>query len=54
MQSIDGYRNVDGLLIMAAINYLDGLEPILIREGRFDLKLRLDLAARTRRAVRRN
>lgn len=43
MQSIDRYRNLDGLLIVAATNYLEGLEPTLIRDGRFDLKLRLDL-----------
>jgi transitional endoplasmic reticulum ATPase len=43
MQSIDRYRSLDGLLIMAATNYLDGLEPTLTRDGRFDLKLRLDL-----------
>lgn len=43
MQSIDRYRSLDGLLIVAATNYLDGLEPTLIRDGRFDLKLRLDL-----------
>lgn len=43
MQSIDKYRPVEGLLIVAATNSLDGLEPTLIREGRFDLKLRLDL-----------
>jgi len=43
MQSIDRYRALDGLLIMAATNSLDGLEPTLIREGRFDVKLRLDL-----------
>ena len=29
MQSIDQYRQMDGLLIMAATNYLDGLEPTL-------------------------
>ena len=43
MQSIDQYRQMDGLLIMAATNYLDGLEPTLVRDGRFDAKLRLDL-----------
>lgn len=43
MQSIDRYRTLDGLLLMAATNHLDGLEPTLIREGRFDVKLRLDL-----------
>ena len=43
MQSIDQYRSIEGLLLMAATNYLDGLEPTLIRDGRFDAKLRLDL-----------
>ncbi len=43
MQSIDRYRSLEGLLIMAATNSLDGLDPTLIRDGRFDLKLRLDL-----------
>ncbi len=43
MQSIDRYRSLDALLIVAATNFLDGLEPTLIRDGRFDLKLRLDL-----------
>jgi transitional endoplasmic reticulum ATPase len=43
MQSIDRYRNIEGMLLMAATNHLDGLEPTLIREGRFDAKLRLDL-----------
>ena len=43
MQCIDQYRRVPGLLIMAATNTLDSLDPALIREGRFDLKIRLDL-----------
>ena len=43
MQSIDQYRQMDGLLIVAATNYLDGLEPTLIRDGRFDARVRLDL-----------
>ena len=43
MQSIDQYRQMDGLLIVAATNYLDGLEPTLIRDGRFDARIRLDL-----------
>ena len=43
MQSIDRYRTLEGMLLMAATNHLDGLEPTLVREGRFDSKLRLDL-----------
>lgn len=43
MQSIDQYRSLDGFLIVAATNYLDGLEPTLTRDGRFDAKIRLDL-----------
>ena len=49
MQSIDQYRQMDGLLIMAATNYLDGLEPTLTRDGRFDAKLRLDLPSEEER-----
>ncbi len=51
MQSIDKYRPVEGLLIVAATNSLDGLEPTLIREGRFDVKLRLDLPDHAERAA---
>jgi transitional endoplasmic reticulum ATPase len=43
MQSIDQHRHLEGFLLMAATNDLDGLEPTLIREGRFDAKLRLGL-----------
>jgi len=50
MQSIDQYRQMDGLLIVAATNYLDGLEPTLIRDGRFDARIRLDLPSESERA----
>jgi transitional endoplasmic reticulum ATPase len=50
MQSIDQYRQMDGLLIVAATNYLDGLEPTLIRDGRFDARIRLDLPNESERA----
>ncbi|MGH9583906.1 MAG: AAA family ATPase, partial [Bryobacteraceae bacterium] len=43
MQCIDEYRSSPCLLIVAATNSLDSLYPALIREGRFDLKIRLDL-----------
>lgn len=54
MQSIDQSRQWDGFLLMAATNVLEGLEPTLIREGRFDAKLRLDLPdAREREEILR-
>jgi ATP-dependent Zn protease len=43
MQCIDQYRLLEGFVLMAATNLLDGLDPALIREGRFDLKVRVDL-----------
>lgn len=43
MQCIDQYRTMDGIVLMAATNLLDGLDPALIREGRFDLKIRVGL-----------
>jgi len=49
MQSMDQYRYMDGLLIVGATNYLDSLEPTLIRDGRFDAKIRLDLPSESER-----
>ena len=43
MQSIDQYRQAPGLVLMAATNVLEGLDPALTREGRFDLQIRMDL-----------
>ncbi len=43
MQSIDTYRNQQGLIIMAATNFLDAVDSALIRDGRFDVKERVDL-----------
>ena len=43
MQSIDEYRQTPGFVLMAATNVLDGLDPALTREGRFDLQIRVDL-----------
>lgn len=43
MQCIDQYRSTPGLILMAATNRLDGLDPALVREGRFDVKIRVDL-----------
>ncbi len=49
MQSIDQYRAVPGFVLMAATNLLEGLDEALIREGRFDLKIRVDLPDETAR-----
>ena len=43
MSAIDHYRAVEGFVLMAATNRLDGLDDALIREGRFDVKIRIDL-----------
>ena len=52
MQRIDGYRGVQGLVIMAATNFVDSLDRALIREGRFDVKIRVDLPdAEARRKI---
>lgn len=43
MSAIDHCRELDGFVLMAATNRLDGLDEALIREGRFDVKVRIDL-----------
>jgi transitional endoplasmic reticulum ATPase len=43
MQSLDHYRDMLGLIFMAATNVLDALDPALIRDGRFDVHIRIDL-----------
>ena len=43
MSAIDQYRTINGFVLMAATNRLDGLDEALIREGRFDMKVRVDL-----------
>ena len=43
MGCIDDARKHPGLILVAATNFYDGLDRALIREGRFDLHIRLDL-----------
>ncbi len=50
MESIDASRQKRGFILMAATNFYDGLDRALIREGRFDLHIRLDLPNEEERA----
>jgi transitional endoplasmic reticulum ATPase len=43
MQSLDSSRSMPGLILMAATNSLEGLDPALIRDGRFDAQIRIDM-----------
>lgn len=43
MQCIDQSRDVPGLILMASTNLLENLDPALIRDGRFDAKIRVEL-----------
>lgn len=43
MQCIDQYRAQQGVIIMAATNLLDSLDPAVTREGRFDIQIRVDM-----------
>lgn len=49
MQSIDQARREAGVVLMAATNVIEGLDEALIREGRFDVKIRVDLPDETTR-----
>ena len=50
MGCIDDARKHPGLILIAATNFYDGLDRSLIREGRFDLHVRLDLPNEDERA----
>ena len=50
MQCIDRYRTAPGLIIMAATNFYDALDDALIREMRFDEKIRIDVPDEKARA----
>lgn len=50
MARIDEAHDQTGLIIVAATNFYDGLDRALIREGRFDLHVRLDLPNEEERA----
>ena len=50
LSCIDKARSNSGLVLIAATNFYDGLDRALIREGRFDLHIRLDLPNEEERA----
>jgi SpoVK/Ycf46/Vps4 family AAA+-type ATPase len=50
LQSLETYRPVRELVVMAATNDLEGLDPAVIRPGRFDRHVRVDLPDQAARA----
>lgn len=52
LTSVERFRQVDELVVMAATNHLDQLDPAAIRPGRFDRHVRVDLPdAEARKAI---
>jgi transitional endoplasmic reticulum ATPase len=50
MSRMDNAHKSAGVIVVAATNFYDGLDRALIREGRFDLHIRLDLPNEDERA----
>jgi transitional endoplasmic reticulum ATPase len=50
LQSLEEYRDVRELIVMAATNHLDRLDPAVVRPGRFDRLIRVDLPDHDARA----
>ena len=46
---LDGFRQRDGVIVMAATNRAEILDPALVRAGRFDREITIDLPDRTGR-----
>lgn len=52
LTSLERYRDQPGLLVVAATNNLEHLDPAVVRPGRFDRQIRIDLPdAAARRAI---
>jgi transitional endoplasmic reticulum ATPase len=51
LQMLEAYREVRALVVMAATNDLDGLDKAVIRPGRFDRHIRVDLPDEAGRAA---
>jgi transitional endoplasmic reticulum ATPase len=55
LTSLEAYRDQDGLLVMAATNNMEHLDPAVVRPGRFDRHIRIDLPdAAAREAILRS
>ena len=52
MQCVDQYRGAAGFILMAATNFYEGLDEALVRDMRFDEKIRVDTAPARRRGHR--
>jgi len=50
MQCIDQYRGATGFILIAATNFYEGLDEALVRDMRFDEKIRVDLPDEATRA----
>lgn len=42
LTELDGVNEVRGRVIIAATNHIEAIDPALMREGRFDIKMKLD------------
>ncbi|MDQ4097352.1 MAG: AAA family ATPase, partial [Actinomycetota bacterium] len=51
LRAVEEWRKVPELIVMAATNDLDSLDPAVIRPGRFDRHIRVDLPDATARAA---
>lgn len=52
LTSLEAYRDQDGLLVLAATNNMEHLDPAVVRPGRFDRHIRIDLPdAAARQAI---
>src|SRR5260370_10201954 len=49
MEMMTKYRDVPGLVLMLATNKMEGLDEAVVREGRIDLEVRIDLPNETMR-----
>lgn len=49
LTNMDGFEKSEGIVVMAATNRIDTLDPALLRSGRFDRKVKVSLPNKTER-----